>query len=293
MKKLLLLLSLFSIFFLACQKQKEPLSEAQRAEIDEFAQDLVESIQSGDYNLLKRVWDVDLFKYRTGLTNDGERYMLKYAFEESYTAHYDQQLAGMVNRVKYNQDEVFVPKVRHFEEHAEIVLAYLDVEGNVQFFLLRMDFRDGVLKLSDFYNYPLNSWESQVIRSEIKVNNRFRAGSAERSAVNKMMADIGRLRSSGNFQAALELLESAPKAYFQIPYFKLLQLHLAYELTDDIYARVLEEQIRNNHGFYIRYLYNDYYQNTDSLKQVFDEFEEETGSTFLVDSLRAGTYYWN
>jgi hypothetical protein len=273
-------------------KEVIPLTEIEKRTIKDFAITLTRSLNNYEYELIEKVWDNQLFKRRVKTSNKIERNLLNHFFEEEIGKQVYYVNIDLINKLKFNNGNLKLSKIIYYPRHVEIIYS-MTFDKNVDFWKYRIELKDSVPKLSDYYSYRDEFWQSDNLENFLKLNTKYTAVSKERQQANSSLIQSEKYLGYGDSLRALDILYEVPSTHSVGNAISLKRINLAYEISDTTFASVLLKEKELNNSLYINYLYAYYFGDTIELNNVFSELNKELGvKNDLLDSLKTLNYFW-
>jgi hypothetical protein len=273
-------------------KELIPLSETEKKTIKDFAFSLTKSINKYEYEFIEKVWDNELFKQRVKASNEIERSLLSHFFEEKLGKQVYYVNVDLINKLKFNNGKLKLSKIIYYQRHAEIIYSMI-YDRNVDFWKYRIELKDSVPKLTDYYSYRDEFWQSENVKNFLRLNTKYTAVSKERQQANGSLIQSDKYLVYGDSIRALEVLYDIPSTHTIGNAISLKRINLAFEISDTTFASVLLKEKELNNSLYINYLYAYYFTDSLELDHVLGELNQELGiKSDLLDSLRTLNYFW-
>jgi hypothetical protein len=289
---LILLLVCFS-----CKNENEKkiinvLGNSDKDLIKTFANNLYISINNYEYELIRSSWDNELFRKRVNKLTKTEQTVFDYYFDKEFATVILNENIDLVNKLKFNTGKLFFSKITYYPTHAEIIYS-LRFAKNVDFWKYRVELINNIPKLTDYYSFRDEIWQSQNIINIIRLNSRYTATTKERQQANRSLMESDKYLLHGDSLFALQLLYEIPETHLIGNALSLKRINLAFKLNDTIFASVLIREKEFNKSTYISYLYGYYFYDTIELDKVFYKLEQELGTkNMILDSLKTLNYFW-
>jgi hypothetical protein len=273
-------------------KELIPLSETEKKTIKDFAFSLTKSINKYEYEFIEKVWDNELFKQRVKASNEIERSLLSHFFEEKLGKQVYYVNVDLINKLKFNNGKLKLSKIIYYQRHAEIIYSMI-YDRNVDFWKYRIELKDSVPKLTDYYSYRDEFWQSENVKNFLRLNTKYTAVSKERQQANGSLIQSDKYLVYGDSIRALEVLYDIPSTHTIGNAISLKRINLAFEISDTTFASVLLKEKELNNSLYINYLYAYYFTDSLELDHVLGELNQELGiKSDLLDSLCTLNYFW-
>ncbi len=288
---------LITLLFLAscsqtANSEHSVLTEEQKSEIAEYANELVISINNFDFSVINETWSNEAFKQRfTNLTN-AQKSVFDHIFEEDIKRMIKVGNLLIIHTVNQNEGNVELLDLNHFDSYSELTLL-LVFEGRFDFYKYRIEQRNKQSVITDFYQFSDNLWYSEKIMNALKLNSKYDAFSKERHKVNQAIDNYDQALIHGDSLGALMSLYDVPETHQTGNWLSLRKLNLAASLDDTLYAEVLYEEYEVNKSLYMKYLYNYYVQDSVNLEEIYQLLATELGSSETLDSLVNSGSFWN
>lgn len=286
------------IFLFSCkgevkEKQVKKLTETEKAQLKEFGNKLTTSLNKYEYDLIRNSWNNAVFRKRVRGLNKAEQTVFDHYFDKDFGTKIKNENIDLVNKIKFNEGRIYLNKIIFYPTYAELVFT-LQFLQNIDFWKYRVELINNTPRLTDYYSYRDELWQSENMKNLIRLNARYTAGSKERTQVNRGIMEAEEYLRYGDSLSALESLYKVPETHLIGNGLSLKRIRLAYEMGDSIFAYSLEQERKLNKSIYIRYLYGYFFYDTLTLNNVFSELKEELGiSNQMVDSLVELNYFWN
>lgn len=275
------------------KSQLPPYSESEKQLIKTFAHELTDAINRYDYTFMEKSWDYDLFVRRVKVGNQLERNMLHHLLEERggkkqvYYVNID-----LINKLKERNGRVTFSKIIYYPRHAEVIYTML-VDKSVDFWKYYIQLSDGNPKLSDYYTYKSEKWQSDNIAEFLELNAEYTAVSKERWATNIALQEAEEHIANKSYEEALSAMYSIPETHHIGNVISMKRLELASHISDTVFAEVLLKEQDVNNSLYIQYLYAYHFGDTLVYEEVFSRLQKELGITnAMLDSMQAMNYTW-
>jgi hypothetical protein len=273
-------------------KELIPLSETEKKTIKDFAFSLTKSINKYEYEFIEKVWDNELFKQRVKASNEIERSLLSHFFEEKLGKQVYYVNVDLINKLKFNNGKLKLSKIIYYQRHAEIIYSMI-YDRNVDFWKYRIELKDSVPKLTNYYSYRDEFWQSENVKNFLRLNTKYTAVSKERQQANGSLIQSDKYLVYGDSIRALEVLYDIPSTHTIGNAISLKRINLAFEISDTTFASVLLKEKELNNSLYINYLYAYYFTDSLELDHVLGELNQELGiKSDLLDSLCTLNYFW-
>ncbi len=271
----------------------ELLSETEMQTINDFAKQLTKSINNYEYELIRNSWDDEGFKKRVIRSSRTEQNVFNGIYDAAYARKILYVSVDLVNRLKYNDGRMLLSKIIYYPSHAEIIVTF-QFTGGIDFWKYRIELRNKVPKLTDYYSFKDDFWQSQNIRNIIKLSITHTATSEERHQANRSLMESEDCLRRGDSIQALELLYEVPVSHLIGNALPLKRINLAYAISDSVFASALVTEKELYESIYINYLYGYYFNDTIELEKVFVELDHKLGiKNEILDSLKTLNYFWN
>jgi hypothetical protein len=295
MRKILIYFA--SVFiFVACtsnsdEKDQKPFTSTERKTIEDFVNRLTESFNKYEYDLVRNSWDKEAFRKRVKKLDNSEQRLFNQYYENELSTVILNVNIDIVNKLKYNQGRLMLSQLTFNAGYAEIVYSLI-FSGNVDFWKYRIELINDTPKLTDYYSYRDELWQSDNMKNIMNLNSKYTSVSKERQQTNWSMAESERYLRAGDSIRALEELYNIPKTHV-INSISIKRINLAQQISDSVFISALKKEKEMNNGIYINYLYCYYFQDTAGLNQIFSRLENEVGTdNEILDSLKTLNYFW-
>ena len=151
-------------------------------------------------------------------------------------------------------------------------------DNGVDFCKYRIEIINEEPKLSDFYSFRDEIWQSQSVKNIIRLYSKH---------VQKKETYMSILYSEKALQmrdslTALEYLYNIPPTNLTGNYLSIRKINLAQAINDSILAQVLVSEFEMNKSVYIKYLYSHYFNDSILLQEVFEKLGKDVGGNNSV-----------
>ena len=292
-----IIVSIFLISFFSCTHGKRepkgsPLNQQQIEQIKSFASEMAVSINQYQYDFVRSAWDKNAFKERVSELNKTEQTVFNHFYDKELSEGFMNINIDLINKLKFNHGKIALTNMRIFENYGEATFSMIFDYG-IDFWKYRIELRNETPRLTDFYSFRDEIWQSQNIKNVIRLNSKYTAVSKERQEANRSLLNSERALLRRDSLAALEYLYEIPETHLIGNSLSIKKINLAHAIHDSIFAQVLTSEFETNQSIYMQYLYGYFFRDTVLLNKVFGELEKEVGaSNTVLDSLKTLNYLW-
>ncbi|HAA21901.1 MAG TPA: hypothetical protein DCR93_33520 [Cytophagales bacterium] len=280
----------------ACSEPKPQapaaFTEAQKQKMTRYAQDLVASINAYDFDVMNAGWNEEAFKRRvTRQVSTTEVNMFNDFYQKKLRLQLKLNNLRIYHRVHDYTGEATLYRLDFYDRYAELViLATFPYSFNFRKY--RMELRKGRPAMVDFYDYAEDQWVSELMIGFLRLNNRYRAGSDERTNANLAMQRAERSLREGDTLGALQWYYEIPSTHQQNAYVSLRKLNLAETQGDSLWNTVLTREYQDNPSLYVQYLHQYYRGDSTDMVAMYQEIARIVGASPELDSLRLQESFW-
>lgn len=267
------------------------LTTEQKATVESYAAQLVKSFNGHDHALVRNSWSNDAFKKRVKDLNKTQRSVFTHIFEKEVKDEIKYTNLLFINELNRQNGTASISQIQHFNGFSEITI-FMVFQDSFSFIKYRVELIDGKPYLCDLYDFKENTWYSEGIKNAINLNSRYDAFSAERRASNLALRSSDEALKRGDTYGALEFLYEIPQTHWVGNGLSLNRLGLAAEVSDTIYAQVLETEFGYNQSLYLKYLYYLAFDDSTNLNQIYIDIKKMTGASAGLDSLIVQGSFW-
>ncbi|MCE7991610.1 MAG: hypothetical protein HEP71_06505 [Roseivirga sp.] len=267
------------------------LTVEEKATVESYATQLVNSFNGHDHALVRSSWSNDAFRKRVKDLNKTQRSVFAHIFEKEVKDAIKYTNLLLINNLNKQNGIASLTQSQHFNGFSEITI-FMVFEDSYSFIKYRVELIEGKPFLCDLYDFKENTWYSESIKNAINLNSRYDAFSAERRNTNLALRSSDEALKRGDAYGALDFLYEIPQTHWVGNGLSLNRLGLAAELSDTIYAQVLETEFAYNQSLYLKYLYYLAFDDSTNLNQVYTDVKNLTGASDGLDSLIVRGSFW-
>lgn len=283
------------LFLAACSSDNTEapvaLTAEQKANVESYATQLVNSFNGHDHALVRNSWSNDAFRKRVKDLNKTQRSVFTHIFEKEVKDDIKYTNLLMINGLSKQNGTTSISQIQHFNGFSEITI-FMVFEDSFSFIKYRVELIKDRPFLCDLYDFKENTWYSESIKNAINLNSRYDAFSTERRASNLALRNSDEALKRGDTYAALDFLYDIPQTHWVGNGLSLNRLGLAAEVSDTIYAQVLETEFGYNQSLYLKYLYYLAFDDSTNLNQIYIDIKKMTGASAGLDSLIVQGSFW-
>lgn len=288
---------LFIFTFCSCgdSKDADHLTKDQVQQVNQFVEELNQSLKSFDFDFIKNAWSHSLFKEKIGRLGNIGHGVFNHVYETTVKNAIINVNLNLINRVKHSGATLKHINTNIIDNYAEVTYLLIE-EGFYHFIKYRVEFLNEKLFLTDIYSFKEDSWFSKNMREVVLLNTRHTALSTKRHEANTALINYRQAMNNSDYASAYLALNEIPETHRISNEFKIAKINTAAQLSDSLLLKTIEEESNFEEGnnIYIDYLIAHYLNDSLYKEEVDTRMRLEIGiSKNLLDSLNSEEMIWN
>lgn len=285
---LIFLLSLFSCTQKKGETENANLNQKQIDLIKDFAAKMTISINQYQYDFVRNAWDKNAFETKVVGLNEFEQSIFNRFYDKELSKNIENANIDLVNKLKYSNGKIILTNMKIFDNFVEATYSMI-FDNGVDFCKYRIEIINEKPKLSDFYSFRDEIWQSQNVKNIIRLYSKH----AQKKETYMSILYSEKALQMRDSLTALEYLYNIPPTNLTGNYLSIRKINLAQAINDSILAQVLVSEFEMNKSIYIKYLYSHYFNDSILLQEVFEKLGKEVGgNNSVLDSLKTSNYLW-
>lgn len=275
------------LVLIGCTEQKEiGLSDKKKEEIRNFSTQLTKNINRFDLEMFEKNCGYNGFKSIISGQSTVKKSILDHIFLYQIKPKFKFQILSLIHNIREENGTASILKLEHLQSHSELTLL-IEYKRSFDFIKYRIEFYDDKLVFTDVFSFADDQWYSDRILNERDLSSRYKQAIGEKG---KILWHIDRFRNGDTLDIRSSLYR-VPTSRINGNWLSLKKLYLAKSLGDSVYAKVLQDENKNNGSTYIKYIHNQYFDSTN-VRSNYNLISKEVGTSERLETLIQSNYKW-